>query len=106
MIKTIYINGESLKDKPISEFLIRKPEGPKNNVFSVEVNEAKRTIFVKLGNGLKAVVRCHPEDEFDIELGTALAICRAVYGSKSKFRKLINQNIKYIKKEKKDESRR
>ena len=77
-----------------------------NLVLRIQINPNKKTVFVQLIDGRKALVRCHPEDEFDEEIGVALAICRALCGSKSQFKKYLNSDAKYIHKEAKNESRR
>ena len=77
-----------------------------NLILRIQINPSKKTVFVQLIDGRKALVRCHPEDEFDEEIGVALAVCRALCGSKSQFKKYLNSDAKYIHKEAKNESGR
>lgn len=43
------------------------------------------------------VVKTHPDDEFDKYVGAALAYAYSMFGSKTKFRKFVDENSKVLK---------
>lgn len=40
-----------------------------------------------------AIARTHPDDEFDKYVGSALAICYSLFGSKTQFQKYVDSNV-------------
>lgn len=64
---------------------------------NIYVNESEKVIVVVFKDGEKQIVKCSPDDEFDIEVGVALAIARYCFGSKTQFRKFIQKNAKFKK---------
>lgn len=73
-----------------------------NNIKCISVNEEKRIITVVFEDKDVQLVRCLPTDEFDIEIGVALAIARHQFGSRNKLRKTIDEKIRYVAKKKKN----
>ena len=71
---------------------------------SVTVNEAKRVVCVVFKDGSKQLVRCSPEDQFDPEIGVALAIARNQCGSKTRLRKLIAERARFVKEKKREQA--
>lgn len=53
------------------------------------INERKGVVSVAIPGGPVVMARCSPDDGFDPEVGAALAIARALAGSKTQFRKAI-----------------
>lgn len=50
----------------------------------------------KLNNREVFSVKCSTEDSFDPYVGAALALAEAQFGSKSKFKKWVDQNSTYV----------
>lgn len=63
----------------------------------VYVNRNTRIIAVQWLDDSKTVVKCQPEDDFSVDVGVALAYCYKFFGSKTKFRKVIQEHIKEVK---------
>lgn len=57
---------------------------------NVHVNESKGIIVVVFTDGGKEIVRCHPDDHFNVEIGFSLALARHIYGSRSSLVREIN----------------
>ena len=57
----------------------------------------KRLCVVKFDDNSIVKLHCHEEDEFDVEIATALAIAYKVYGAKGEFRRQV-EKISGIKK--------
>ena len=55
--------------------------------------------IVLWSDGTKTVVKCGPEDTFDMEKGLAMAIVKKMAGNDNRFHKVFKQ---YLKKEKKE----
>lgn len=85
--------------------IINKVTTVLENCVAVVVNEEKGVVaFVPRFRGAaKQIVRCSPEDQFDPEIGVALAICRGLFGSKTQFRKFVRENAKFIERKKPNE---
>lgn len=73
----------------------------RKTVQGVYVNESKRAVTVVLRNGASQTAICSPEDHFDVEVGFALALSRALFGSNSQMKKFLAKNAKSIKAKKK-----
>lgn len=69
-----------------------------DSIQTLHINETKKIVTVVLKNGNSAVVKCSPTDEFDTEVGFALAYTRSKFGSKSRIRRFIENNAKVTKK--------
>ena len=63
----------------------------------IYVNRNTRIIAVQWLDDSKTVVKCQPEDDFSVDVGVALAYCYKFFGSKTKFRKVIQSHIKEVK---------
>ena len=63
----------------------------------VYVNRNTRIVAVQWLDDSKTVVKCQPEDDFSVDVGVALAYCYKFFGSKTKFRKVIQEHIKEVK---------
>ena len=69
-----------------------------DSIQTLHINETEKIVTVVLKNGNSAVVKCSPTDEFDTEVGFALAYTRSKFGSKSRIRRFIENNAKVTKK--------
>ena len=70
-----------------------------NNIW---INNKKKVVTVKKPDGSVIKVKCDQRDEFDPYVGTALALAYKEFGSKSKFRKYVDELLaKQNKKDKK-----
>ena len=69
----------------------------KLKVNAIYVNEQKKTVVVVFNNGHKKIVKCSPKDEFDAEVGFALAIAREFVGEKMKVSEFVAKKAKVIK---------
>lgn len=69
----------------------------KDNIW---INEKKKVVTVKKPDGSVIKVKCDKRDEFDPYVGTALALAYKEFGSKSKFRKYVDDIV--AKQKKKD----
>lgn len=63
----------------------------------VYVNHTTRIVAVEWIDGTSTKVKCQPDDDFSVDIGVALAYCYKFFGSKTKFRKVIQEKIKEIK---------
>lgn len=52
--------------------------------YTAEINEAKRTVTVRLSDGSIGIARCNPTDKWDTHTGIELALERAKNTAKSK----------------------
>lgn len=71
---------------------------PNNNSFikrleNIWINEKKKVVTVKKPDGSVIKVKCDKRDEFDPYVGTALALAYKEFGSKSKFRKYVDEIV-------------
>ena len=53
--------------------------------------EKKRLVVVKFQDNSIVKLQCHSEDEFNVEVATALAIAYKMYGSKGEFRRQVEK---------------
>lgn len=63
------------------------------DVKSVHVNEQKKACTVVFSNGTHETVKCSEKDNFDPYVGIALCIAQRIFGSKTKFHKIVNNAI-------------
>lgn len=66
-----------------------------NDIKHIFVNEKTKTVYVRFQDGSLQVSKCHPDEEFDLEIGVALAYARHAFGSKNKFKKMIEENTSF-----------
>lgn len=52
--------------------------------YTAQINEAKRTVTVRLADGSIGIARCNPTDKWDTHTGIELALERAKNAAKSK----------------------
>ena len=69
---------------------------PKSKIKAIYVNISKRLVIVKWIDNTTTKVKCHPDDEFCITIGVALAYCYKFFGSKNKFSKVISNLTKEV----------
>ena len=84
-LRRIFLNGQTEDDFG------------KLKVNAIYVNEQKKTVVVVFNNGHKKIVKCSPKDEFDAEVGFALAIAREFVGEKMKVSEFVAKKAKVIK---------
>lgn len=65
---------------------------------AIYINNKKKIVTIVFKDGTHQIVKCSPEDSFDIEIGFALALTRKIFGSKTQTRKYINKNAIVINK--------
>lgn len=63
---------------------------------TITINEQKGIVVVVFKDGSKQIVRCSPEDNFDPEIGFALAVARNLAGSKTRLNKYLNRKARFI----------
>ena len=73
---------------------------PTEIVEHIYVNEEKRIIVVKFVDGTVEKVKCDEEDDFDVTIGVALAICRRIFGSHARFYKKVVKDKTILVKDK------
>lgn len=71
---------------------------PNDNSFTkrlenIWINDKKKVVTVKKPDGSVIKVKCDKRDEFDPYVGTALALAYKEFGSKSKFRKYVDEIV-------------
>jgi DNA-binding protein YbaB len=81
------IEGEKSMDK----------EKKTSKKMSITINEAERVVTVVFPNGKKAMSRCSKDDKFDPYVGVALCIAAEQFGSKTKFKKYVDEHGKNVK---------
>ena len=69
-----------------------------NYVKRIFVDEQEKVIVVKFLDNTIEKVKCSEEDDFDINVGVAIAIARHIFGSHSNYYKKILGKITYTKK--------
>lgn len=67
-----------------------------SRVKHVYVNRNAKVIAVQWLDDSRTVVKCQPDDDFSVDVGVALAYCYKFFGSKTKFRKVIQKHIKEV----------
>jgi hypothetical protein len=66
-----------------------QPKQPNKSVKAIYVNEKKKTVAVKLKDGTVKTAKCSPMDEFDANVGFAIAFTRAYFGSREKLESVV-----------------
>ena len=66
-----------------------------NIIRNIYIDEESKCVVVVFADGEKQIVKCSPNDEFDAEIGVALALARYYFGSKTQLRKFIQKNAKF-----------
>lgn len=66
-----------------------QPKQPNKSVKAIYVNEKKKTVAVKLKDGTVKTAKCSPMDEFDANVGFAIAFTRAYFGSREKLENVV-----------------
>ncbi len=95
--KFIFSTSKLPKLDPNDNSFIKRLE--KSNIW---INENKKVVTVKKPDGSVIKVKCDQRDEFDPYVGAALALAYKEFGSKSKFRKYVDELLaKQNKKDKK-----
>ena len=62
-----------------------------NSITSIYSNKDKKIVVAKFNDNSEVKVKCREEDDFDLTIGVALAICYKMFGSKNQFKKMIEQ---------------
>ena len=65
-----------------------------NNIESIQYNEKKRITTVVFGDGDVQMAKLGKDDEYDPCIGVAICIAAHQFGSKTSFKKYVNQNLK------------
>ena len=108
--KTLMLREKWIKDNFVNQLLTlgtsKLPKlDPNDNSFikrlennNIWINEKKKVVTVKKPDGSVIKVKCDKRDEFDPYVGTALALAYKEFGSKSKFRKYVDDIVAKQKK--------
>lgn len=81
---------EPLQDKPVATEPEPLPIAGKL-VDNVLYDTDKKVVIVFFKDGTKIVKHCHDEDEFDVNVGVALAIVKRIFGNTTNFRKMVRR---------------
>ena len=87
--------------KPDAEKVKKLPIN--SDIAKILINEKKRVVTVTFTNGDVKMAKCSEKDEFDPEVGVSLCMAYHEFGSKTKYKKYLKSQAKWIKKETKDE---
>ena len=68
----------------------------KEKIKTIYVNKTERVVVVRWIDNTTTKVKCQPGDDFSVDIGVALAYCYEVFGSKTKFRKAIEEHVKEV----------
>ena len=68
-----------------------------NKIKGIYPNEKKRILVVKFNDDSIVKLACHKDDDFDINIGVALAYAYKCFGSKTHFKKVVKELTKEIK---------
>ncbi len=67
-----------------------------DSIKSILVNNKIKRITVVFDDDDVQMIDCNKHDEFDVNVGVALAITHHIFGSKNKYHKYLNKTIKQI----------
>lgn len=68
------------------------------DIQAIFVTESIKRVVVLFKDGSKEIVDCSKEDNFDVKIGVALAICNHIFRTKTQFHKFVTKKAKYIDK--------
>lgn len=88
------IGGVSIANLVIELQRLQNQQRAMGGIRSIYIDEQNKVVVVIFKDNKKQVVRCSPDDEFDYEVGVALAIARHQFGSKTQLRKFIANTSK------------
>lgn len=77
----------------ISDGCKKYAEELKDSIKSVQFNAKKGVTTIVLTNGAKGIARCSQGDEYDVDVGFALALTNALFGSRTQTHKYVNKCI-------------
>lgn len=63
---------------------------------NILVNKKKKLVTVVFSDGNHEIIKCDKDDNFDINVGVALAIAQHAFGSKTHFHKVIAKKTRVI----------
>lgn len=97
--------SKKIKDNEIELKYLKKENGiyksmvhnRNNKIKGIYPNEKKRILVVKFNDDSIVKLACHKDDEFDINIGVALAYAYKCFGSKTHFKKVVKELTKEIK---------
>lgn len=67
----------------------------------VFVNLEERIVVVLFSNDEKEIVKCSENDDFDVTIGVALAVCRHLFGHTNFYKKIVGKKTYYQQKREK-----
>ena len=73
----------------------------KKNKMSITVNEEERVVTVVFEDGSVRMSRCSKDDHFDPVIGVAMCIAARKLGSRTKLKKYVESNARFVKTKKK-----
>ena len=73
----------------------------KKNKMSITVNEEERVVTVVFEDGSVRMSRCSKDDHFDPVIGVAMCIAARKLGSRTKLKKYVESNARFVKPKKK-----
>lgn len=83
-----------MDNKQSQAALLRKLFG--TTIESITDNRVDRVMCVVFADGGKEIVRCSPSDDYDPEIGFALACARHMLGSRTQVRKYLEETSRVI----------
>lgn len=75
-----------------------------NPIKEILYNDEKKVVIVLFKDGVKIVKKCHENDDFDLDVGVALAIAKHIYGNTTNYKKYLKRKAKKLNKEESEES--
>lgn len=69
-----------------------------NPIKEILYNDEKKVVIVLFKDGTKVVKKCHENDDFDLEVGVALAIAKHIYGNTTNYKKYLRRKAKKLNK--------
>ncbi len=82
----------AVKDRRRSDAHILTPR-----IESIYANEKKRTTVIKWATGETTKVKCHEDEDWDLEKGVMACITKYVLGNNCNYHNILNKYIKSVK---------
>ena len=81
--------------------IAQKESAKPSELSDIMYDEQKKVVIVSFKDGTKIVKHCHEEDDFDVEVGVALAIAKRMFGTTTNFKKYVSRKARNIRQNKK-----
>ena len=87
--------------KAVKEAWKEMAKEAKKKEMSITVNEEERVVTVVFEDGSVRMSRCSKDDHFDPVIGVAMCIAARKLGSRTKLKKYVENNARFVKPKKK-----